>query len=104
MVRALTYILTCGGSGLKQLTETAVLNANYIRVRLQEYFHLPYPTPSMHEAVFSDKTLEPFGVKTLDVAKQLIDEGLPSADDLLPFDCPGCHDDRAHRKREQVGT
>ncbi len=75
MVRALTYILTCGGSGLKQLTETAVLNANYIRARLQDYFHLPYPTPSMHEAVFSDKTLEPFGVKTLDVAKQLIDEG-----------------------------
>jgi len=74
-VRALTYILSCGGDGLKQISETAVLNANYIRRRLTDYYDLPYCTPSLHEVVFSDKRQERQGVKTLDIAKRLIDLG-----------------------------
>ncbi len=75
MVRALTYILTCGQDGLREISETAVLNANYIRARLKEYYELAYQTPSMHEVVFSDRAQSRFGVKTLDIAKKLIDEG-----------------------------
>ncbi|RPI28132.1 MAG: glycine dehydrogenase subunit 2 [Acidobacteria bacterium] len=75
MVRALAYILSCGGDGLKQISETAVLNANYIRKRLADHYDLPYDTPSLHEVVFSDKRQERQGVKTLDIAKRLIDLG-----------------------------
>jgi glycine dehydrogenase subunit 2 len=75
VVRALAYILSCGPAGLKEISETAVLNANYIRNRLLGYYELPYDTPSLHEVVFSDKRQERQGVKTLDIAKRLIDLG-----------------------------
>ncbi|MEE8349552.1 MAG: aminomethyl-transferring glycine dehydrogenase subunit GcvPB [Acidobacteriota bacterium] len=75
VVRALCYILTCGGEGLKELSEVAVLNANYIRSRLEDHFHLPYSTPTLHEVVFSDALQNKRGVTTLDIAKRLIDYG-----------------------------
>ncbi|RPJ59829.1 MAG: glycine dehydrogenase subunit 2 [Acidobacteria bacterium] len=75
VVRALAYILSCGPDGLKEISDTAVLNANYIRQRLLDYYELPYSTPSLHEVVFSDKRQERQGVKTLDIAKRLIDLG-----------------------------
>ncbi len=75
VIRALAYILTCGQEGLREISETAVLNANYIRARLKDYYHLPYETPSMHEVVFSDRVQSANGVKTLDIAKGLIDLG-----------------------------
>jgi len=75
VVRALAYILTCGRDGLKEISDTAVLNANYIRKRLSDYYDLPYCTPSLHEVVFSDRRQERQGVKTLDIAKRLIDLG-----------------------------
>src|SRR5262249_5114808 len=53
LVRALAYILAYG-PGVRQATEDAVLNANYIRKRLEGVFDLPYSLPSMHEVVFSD--------------------------------------------------
>ena len=74
-VRAYAYIMANGAAGLKEIAETAVLNANYVRKRLEGTYHLPYPTPSLHEVVFSDKGLEKTGVHTLDVAKRLIDYG-----------------------------
>ncbi len=74
-VRALAYILSCGQEGLREISETAVLNANYIRARLKDYYHLAYQTPSMHEVVFSDRVQSAYGVKTLDIAKGLIDQG-----------------------------
>lgn len=73
--RALCYMLTCGRDGLKELSETAVLNANYIRHRLKDYYDLPYDSPTMHEVIFSDKIQNKNGVKTLDIAKRLIDYG-----------------------------
>ena len=74
-VRALAYIMANGPDGLRQTTEDAVLNANYIRKKLTGTFDLPYSTPSMHEVVFSDKLQGKNGVKTMDLAKRLMDYG-----------------------------
>jgi glycine dehydrogenase subunit 2 len=75
-VRALTYMLSHGGDGLAQAAKDAVLNANYIKARLERVFSVPFPgQPVMHEALFDDSFLEGTGVSTLDFAKALIDEG-----------------------------
>jgi glycine dehydrogenase subunit 2 len=74
-IRALAYILANGPDGLRLTTEDAVLNANYIRAKLEDIFELPYKTASMHEVVFSDKRQAALGVKTGDIAKRLIDYG-----------------------------
>ena len=74
-IRALAYILANGPDGLRQTTEDAVLNANYIRRKLEDLYDLPYKTASMHEVVFSDKRQAALGVKTGDIAKRLIDYG-----------------------------
>ncbi len=74
LVRAYSYILSMGGTGLKQATELAVLNANYIRARLEGEFDLPYKQRSLHEVVFSEDGLHN-DCHTLDVAKRLIDYG-----------------------------
>ena len=75
LVRALAYILAHGGPGLRNATVDAVLNANYIRHKLQPYFDLPYDRPNMHEVVFSDARQAAKGVRTGDIAKRLIDYG-----------------------------
>jgi glycine dehydrogenase subunit 2 len=74
-VRAYAFILAHGPEGLKRMSETAVLNANYIRKKLEGTYHLPYTAPSLHEVVLSDRHLEPTGVRTIDVAKRLMDYG-----------------------------
>src|SRR6202035_3620880 len=74
-IRALAYILANGPDGLRQTTEDAVLNANYIRAKLEGTFELPYKTQSLHEVVFSDKLQAKNGVKTGDMGKRLIDYG-----------------------------
>jgi glycine dehydrogenase subunit 2 len=75
MVRAYTYLREMGAEGLKLATDLAVLNANYLRVRLGEHWHVAYERSCMHEVVISDKFLKPTGVTTLDVAKRLLDYG-----------------------------
>jgi len=76
MVRAYAYIRELGPEGLKRVSEMAVLNANYIAARLKHELPLAFDTPSLHEAVFTGRKLEAkTGVKTLDVAKRLIDYG-----------------------------
>ena len=74
-VRALAYIMANGPDGLRQTTEDAVLNANYIRKKLESEYELPYKSASMHEVVFSDRIQAQKGVKTGDIAKRLIDYG-----------------------------
>jgi glycine dehydrogenase subunit 2 len=74
-VRALAYIMANGPDGLRQTTEDAVLNANYVRKGLEGIYELPYTTPTMHEVVFSDKLQAKKGVRTMDIAKRLIDYG-----------------------------
>jgi len=75
LIRAYAYILANGAAGLREAAETAVLNANYIRKRLDGVYHLPYSSPTLHEVIFSDRDLEKHGIRTLDVAKRLMDYG-----------------------------
>jgi glycine dehydrogenase subunit 2 len=75
-VRALSYMLAHGADGMRQASEDAVLNANYVKACLADLMSLPFPDgPCMHEALFDDRFLEGTGVTTLDFAKAMIDEG-----------------------------
>jgi glycine dehydrogenase subunit 2 len=74
MVKAYSYLLTMGAN-LKRASQLAVLNANYVKEQLKDVLHLPYNRPCMHECVFSDRLQEGDHVKTLDIAKRLIDYG-----------------------------
>jgi glycine dehydrogenase subunit 2 len=76
LVRALTYIESLGAEGLRAISENAVVNANYVLARLRGAYRLPYERRCMHEVVFSgSKQRAQSGVKTLDIAKRLIDYG-----------------------------
>jgi len=76
VVRAYTYIRELGAEGLKSVSDLAVLNANYLAALLRDHYPLAYDKACMHEAVFTDTELEKqTGIKTLDVAKRLIDYG-----------------------------
>jgi glycine dehydrogenase subunit 2 len=88
-VRALAYILANGPDGLRQTTEDAVLNANYIRKGLEGAYDLPYSSPSMHEVVFSDKLQAKNGARTMDIAKRVIDYGFHPYTTAFPLIVPG---------------
>src|SRR6266568_4993304 len=88
LVRALAYILAYG-PGVRQATEDAVLNANYIRKHLEGVYELPYSLPSMHEVVFSDAIQKKNGVNTMDIAKRLIDYGFHPYTTAFPLIVPG---------------
>jgi glycine dehydrogenase subunit 2 len=88
-VRALAYIQANGASGLRQTTEDAVLNANYVRSRLKDVYDLPYDAPSMHECVFSDRRQAARGVHTGDIAKRLMDYGFHPYTTSFPLIVPG---------------
>lgn len=75
LIRAYSYILSMGAEGLKQASQMAVLNANYIKAKLVDRFHLPYDRPCMHECVFTDQKQAAFKISTLDIAKRLMDYG-----------------------------
>jgi len=76
MVKAYAYILSLGAEGLKQTSEAAVLNANYIKTRLKSWYDLPYDRTCMHECVFSGaRQVREGGVHTSDIAKRLLDYG-----------------------------
>jgi glycine dehydrogenase subunit 2 len=75
-VRALTYMLSHGADGMRQASEDAVLNANYVRAGLRDVMTQPFGDQAcMHEALFDDAFLKDTGISTLDFAKALIDEG-----------------------------
>ena len=74
-VRALTYMKSHGADGLKQVSEDAVLNANYILSQLSKDYHAPYEGPCMHECLLTDKKQKEFDVTTLDIAKALVEHG-----------------------------
>ena len=88
LVRALAYTLAYG-PGIRQATEDAVLNANYIRKQLEDVYDLPYKLPSMHEVVFSDARQKKHGVSTIDIAKRLIDYGFHPYTTAFPLIVPG---------------
>ena len=78
-VRALSYMMSHGADGLRQVAEDAVLNANYVLASLRDVMSAPFDggaeSPCMHEALFDDSFLKDTGVDTLDFAKAMIDEG-----------------------------
>jgi glycine dehydrogenase subunit 2 len=75
-VRAMSYMLAHGSDGMRQASEDAVLNANYVRAGLRDLMSLPFGgRPCMHEVLFDDHWLDGTGVSTLDFAKAMIDEG-----------------------------
>ena len=76
MVKAYAYIRSLGAEGLKEVSENAVLNANYLKEKLKAYYYLPYDRTCMHEVVFSGKRQKAKGIHTLDIAKRLLDYGL----------------------------
>ena len=88
-VRALAYILAYGPDGLRQATEDAVLNANYVMTQLKDLYELPYNQPCMHECVFSDRRQAARGVRTGDIAKRLIDYGFHPYTTSFPLIVPG---------------
>lgn len=76
ILRSYSYLLTIGKEGLLRISENAVLNANYIRIKLKPYFEEAYDRYCMHECLFSaDKQVKQNGVTALDIAKALLDKG-----------------------------
>jgi len=74
-LRAYAYILLQGGNGLIDVSERAVINANYILASLRDYFYAPHPDRCMHECVLSAAKQLEGGIHALDIAKALIDKG-----------------------------
>jgi glycine dehydrogenase subunit 2 len=85
LLRALTYILGLGAPGLARVSRTAILNANYLMRRLAKTYELPHPEHCMHEFVLSGRPLRRYGVKTLDVAKRLLDFGVHAPTVYFPL-------------------
>ncbi|NTU91355.1 MAG: aminomethyl-transferring glycine dehydrogenase subunit GcvPB [Chlorobiaceae bacterium] len=76
LVRAYTYIRMLGAEGLRRVSENAIINANYLLGRLLDHYLLPYPKPVMHEFCLSgDRQKKEHNVRTLDIAKRLLDYG-----------------------------
>ncbi len=75
-LRAYAYILLLGGNGLSEVSDHAVLNANYVMNRLKKSFDVPYPRTCMHECVISATRQAKGGVSALDIAKRLLDFGM----------------------------
>jgi glycine dehydrogenase subunit 2 len=88
-VRAMSYMLSHGADGLRQVAEDAVLNANYVLASLKDVMSAPYDGPCMHEALFDDRFLKGTGITTIDIAKALIDEGYHPMTMYFPLVVPG---------------
>jgi glycine dehydrogenase subunit 2 len=89
-VRAYTYIRSMGPDGLKAVTEYAVLNANYMMRRLAEYYDLPFDRHCKHEFVLSGRRQKKLGVRTLDIAKRLLDFGYHPPTIYFPLNVEEC--------------
>ncbi|HEY2774445.1 MAG TPA: aminomethyl-transferring glycine dehydrogenase subunit GcvPB [Candidatus Binatia bacterium] len=85
LVRAWSYMAACGGDGLTETTRMAVLAANYLKARLRTGYNLAYDRPCMHEVVLTDKIQQKSGVKTLDIAKRLLDYGFHAPTIYFPL-------------------
>ena len=89
-VRALTYLLAYGKEGLPEISRHAVLNANYIKARLQGVLPAAYDRPCMHECVLTAKQYKKNGIRVLDISKRLIDYGFHPPTNNFPLIVPEC--------------
>ncbi|CAH1225481.1 putative glycine dehydrogenase (decarboxylating) subunit 2 [Paenibacillus allorhizoplanae] len=90
LVRAYTYIRTLGPEGLRKVSEYAVFNANYMLARLTPYFDVPHPRFCKHEFVLSGNRQKKLGVRTLDIAKRLLDFGYHPPTIYFPLSVEEC--------------
>lgn len=85
MVKAYSYIRHLGAEGLREVSEGAILNANYLKESLKDIYHLPYDFICQHEFVLSGKNQKAKGVKTLDIAKRILDFGMHAPTVYFPL-------------------
>jgi len=88
MVKAYAYLRMMGAEGLREMSECAVINANYVMRSLQDLYHVPYPQHCMHECILSAKLQKSKGVRTLDIAKRLLDYGVHAPTIYFPLIVP----------------
>lgn len=89
-LRAYLYILLHGRYGLRQIAEGAILNANYLKKKLEPWLSIPYPQPCMHEFVAQATPLLKWGVKASDVAKRLLDYSIHAPTVYFPLIVKEC--------------
>ncbi len=88
LLKAYLYIILMGGNGLKEASEIAVLNANYMKEKLLEHYLMPYRSLRKHEFVVSCEKLKEKGIRAMDVAKRLLDYGLHPPTIYFPLIVP----------------
>jgi len=88
LIRAWAFIKTMGESGLREMTKQAVLNANYLKLRLEEKYHIPYSEGTLHEFVISGTKQKERGIRVLDIAKSLLDYGYHAPTVYFPINVP----------------
>ncbi len=88
VVRACTYILMNGAEGLREVSESAIVNANYLKEKLKDKFDLPYPQHCMHEFVLSGNSQKKRGIRTVDMAKRMLDFGVHAPTCYFPLIVP----------------
>jgi glycine dehydrogenase subunit 2 len=88
LVRAYVYIRTLGDDGLKDMTKMAILNANYLKARLQDKYDVPFSEGTLHEFVVSGIKQKERGIKVLDIAKSLLDYGYHAPTIYFPINIP----------------
>lgn len=88
MVRAFAYIRSLGPEGLMEVAKNAIINANYLKESLKEFYDLPYDATCMHEFVLSGNRQKSLGVRTLDIAKRLLDYGFHAPTIYFPLIVP----------------
>ncbi len=88
MVKAYVYLRMMGAQGLREMSECALINANYVMRSLQDFYYVPYPQHCMHECILSGKSQKAKGVRTLDIAKRLLDYGVHAPTVYFPLIVP----------------
>ncbi|MDQ6746777.1 MAG: aminomethyl-transferring glycine dehydrogenase subunit GcvPB, partial [Candidatus Dormibacteraeota bacterium] len=88
LVKAYAYMRAYGGDGLRQVATDAVINANYLKVRLREVFDVASDEPSLHEFVLTTRKAKELGVKNIDIAKRLLDFGFYAPTVSFPLTVP----------------
>jgi glycine dehydrogenase subunit 2 len=84
-IKAYAYIRSLGSEGLREVSENAIINANYLMKKIGESYEIRYPGPCMHEFVATGSGLKKYGVRTVDVAKRLLDYGLHAPTVYFPL-------------------